>query len=161
MIQWVLFGGQVLVVVLLYFFVWRVMAGARRELEVLEHGTAPGGGSQDSTIISAADAARARREAGLAEPRIVVVSSERLRAGVPYVIGNGLTIGRATDNDIVLDDQVVSSHHARIAPPDLLVDLESTNGTVVNGSPVRGNLRMSVGDTVQVGATTFRFEVES
>jgi pSer/pThr/pTyr-binding forkhead associated (FHA) protein len=158
MIQVLLLVGQALVLVLLYVFVWRVMRTARTDVLAPEQ-TSGRRAVEDSTIIPAADVARARREAGLAEPRIVVVSSERLRVGTPFVIGDGLTIGRANDNHIVLDDSTVSAHHARMAPPDLLVDLGSTNGTLVNGRSIAGQVRVAVGDTLAVGSTTFRYEV--
>lgn len=49
-----------------------------------------------------------------------------------------ITIGRAPDNTIELNDASVSGHHARIAPGDsgyILTDLGSTNGTKLNGTP--------------------------
>jgi hypothetical protein len=160
-ISQLLLVGQVLVVVLVYVFVWRVVRTARRDI------LAPGGQmlasggavvSQDSTIIPAADAAAARRAAGLAEPRVVVTSSETLREGVPYGLGSGISIGRAADNDIVIDDGFVSSHHARLVPPATLVDLDSTNGTLVNGRALQGRVRLRNGDQFQFGATVFRYE---
>ncbi|MCW2955590.1 MAG: hypothetical protein JWO69_459, partial [Thermoleophilia bacterium] len=88
MVQQLLFIGQVLVVLLVYLFVWRVMRGARRDLALpQQHAGARGGrgvvDAQESTIISASDAASARRGAGLREPRLVVESSDVLRPGVP------------------------------------------------------------------------------
>jgi len=45
-------------------------------------------------------------------------------------------IGRDSENDIVLDDAMISRHHAMLfAKPQgsVLIDLESTNGTLING----------------------------
>lgn len=159
MIQQLLLLGQVLVVALIYVFVWRVMRTAGRDLArggavAQMGGTAP----QDSTIIPAADAAAARRAAGLGEARIVVSSSDVLREGVPYVLANPITLGRAPDNDIALEDDFVSSHHARLLPPGTLVDLDSTNGTLVNGRPLSGRVQLRTGDQFQLGTTVFRFE---
>lgn len=50
------------------------------------------------------------------------------------------TVGRAWDNDIVLDSADVSRYHARIELSERglqIVDLESTNGTRVNGKPAQ------------------------
>src|SRR5579863_4076135 len=58
---------------------------------------------------------------------------------------DGLRIGRASDSDLVLTDDHVSSDHARIvykADRYTLVDLRSTNGT----SLVRGGERVVLGD---------------
>lgn len=51
-----------------------------------------------------------------------------------------ITIGRGSQNDIVLDDLAISGHHAAIVSTEndsYLEDLNSTNGTQVNGQPVR------------------------
>lgn len=163
MVQQLLLAGQLIVVILIYLFVWRVMRSAVRDVRA--GGEARGrsaaaavAGAQDSTIIPAADVARARHAAGLREARIIVVSSDVLRPGVPYTIANGLTLGRTSANDIVLDDGHVSGAHARIVTPNTLVDLNSTNGTTVNGRPVSGRAALRDGDQFTVGTTTFRFE---
>lgn len=142
--------GQALVVLLIYFFVWRVMKTARNDLV-----TAP---TQDSTIIPAGEAATARAAAGIRSGRLVVLQSDDLRVGQPFSIGEGLTLGRAPDNDIVLAAEFASAHHAKLRPPNRLVDLESTNGTTVNARPIKGSTRLKNGDRVQIGTTTFRFE---
>jgi pSer/pThr/pTyr-binding forkhead associated (FHA) protein len=160
MVQWLLLGGQALLVVLVYAFVWRTLRGAHADL-------LRGGGSgaprsisaQESTIIPAADVQAARRSAGLAEPRLVVASSDVLRAGIPFTVGGGLSIGRSPDNDVVLDEPVVSGRHVRIVPPGTVVDEGSTNGTLVNGRRIESRSAMRGGDTLQVGSTVFRFEV--
>ncbi len=64
-----------------------------------------------------------------------------------------LTIGRAPDNDVIVDNLAVSDHHARLyAEGDRLVieDLSSLNGTYVNDARIeRTTLRD--GDTIQIG----------
>lgn len=157
MVQQLLLAGQFLVVALVYLFVWRVIRSARTDLR--------GGGrprdvaAQELTIIPAGDVQRARREAGLGEPRLVVEASDVLRVGVPYTVGGGLAIGRASSNDVVLDEAVVSGRHVRVVPPGTVVDEGSTNGTLVNGRQVSGRAALRAGDRVQVGTTVFRYEV--
>ncbi|MEU2426642.1 FHA domain-containing protein [Streptomyces sp. NPDC007851] len=67
-------------------------------------------------------------------------------------------IGRATDNDIVVDDLVVSRHHAelRTGPGGghEIVDLDSHNGTYLNGRPVSRAL-LGPRDVVGVGHSAF------
>jgi hypothetical protein len=162
MVQQLLLAGQLLVVVLVYVFVWRVIRGARADLAVRGSTSPRAGGSieaQESTIIPAADVQAARREAGIGEPRLIVQESDVLRPGIPFTIGGGLTIGRATTNDVVLEEGVVSGRHARIVPPGTVVDEGSTNGTLINGQTVAGRGALRAGDLVQVGSTVFRYEV--
>jgi two-component system, cell cycle response regulator len=67
------------------------------------------------------------------------------------------TLGRSTDADIRLDDEGVSRLHAKMVRTDdgfvQLHDLESTNGTYVNGAKVR-EFALSDGDRIQVGSVT-------
>lgn len=63
------------------------------------------------------------------------------------------TIGRKSDNDIQIDNLAVSGHHARvirILTDYFLEDLDSTNGTTVNGSPVRKHA-LTDGDRIEIG----------
>ena len=70
-------------------------------------------------------------------------------------------IGRASDNDIVIDDPAVSSYHCAIVEQDgdfFLHDLSSTNGTYANGGRVEGHFRLSIGDVMTVGSLLFILE---
>lgn len=67
-----------------------------------------------------------------------------------------VTIGRARDNQLVLDDRRASRYHARVAARAgglIFTDLESTNGSIVNGKRVR-QLALGVGDRIEVGRTS-------
>jgi ABC transport system ATP-binding/permease protein len=69
-----------------------------------------------------------------------------------------LRIGRAPDNDIVVSDLSVSRHHAelrRTASGYQIVDLDSHNGTFVNGQQI-GSAPLTEGDIVGIGPSTFR-----
>ena len=69
--------------------------------------------------------------------------------------GGVKTIGRATGADFIVDAALVSRVHCRLtALPDgqlELRDLESTNGTFVNGIRIGQPLRLVSGDRLQVG----------
>ncbi len=72
-----------------------------------------------------------------------------------------ISIGRGSENDIVLDDIYVSHHHAIISPVRNLFqieDLESRNHTYVNGKILKGKAYLQNGDTIKIGCVTFRFE---
>ncbi len=69
--------------------------------------------------------------------------------------GSLLTIGRAADNGLVLDDAKVSRHHARLRARHgmlVLADLDSTNGVRVNGVRV-AEVALGVGDRIEIGDT--------
>jgi ABC-type multidrug transport system ATPase subunit/ABC-type multidrug transport system permease subunit len=69
-----------------------------------------------------------------------------------------LRIGRAPDNDIVVSDLSVSRHHAELRKTVSgyqIVDLDSHNGTFVNGQQV-GSAPLTEGDIVGIGPSTFR-----
>jgi hypothetical protein len=73
-----------------------------------------------------------------------------------------LTIGRAEQSDIALSDPGVSRNHARLVREgdDFIVeDLRSTNGTEVNGQPVRRR-RLANGDMLKLASSTLQFRRE-
>lgn len=65
-----------------------------------------------------------------------------------------ITVGRASDNDVVIQDPKVSRHHAQIVQQNdgciYLIDLESSNGTFVNGNRIYGRHYLHIGDSVKV-----------
>jgi FHA domain len=70
-----------------------------------------------------------------------------------FAVGPMASIGRTTDNAVVIDSPAVSSHHACVfREGGLLVveDLQSTNGTFLNGRRVSRHI-LRHGDVVQVG----------
>jgi len=84
-----------------------------------------------------------------------------LPTGDRVPLGNAvLTIGRLPDCNIVLADPNVSRHHAEIRPTATgyqVVDLDSTNGTKVNGARVSDHL-LDDRDEITFGNTLIRFE---
>ncbi len=85
-----------------------------------------------------------------------------LHAGGRAFVGpEGVTIGRAEDNTIVVASDMASRHHARVYPaPEgfRIADLGSSNGTYLNGERFHHSERpLRNGDTVQVGVEQLRF----
>jgi pSer/pThr/pTyr-binding forkhead associated (FHA) protein len=77
-----------------------------------------------------------------------------------YAVGVGLTIGRSPDNTVIIDNPAVSGHHARVYSESgavMLEDLNSTNGTFVNGQHTTRRVLRS-GDVVLVGKHQLVFE---
>jgi class 3 adenylate cyclase len=75
----------------------------------------------------------------------------------PYEVGSGKTsLGRAVTNDIVLEDEAASRHHAEIWADDAqekisIVDLDSTNGTFVNHKRISGECSLKANDVIRIG----------
>jgi hypothetical protein len=71
------------------------------------------------------------------------------------------TIGRLADCTVVITDGNTSRHHARIARAGsgfVIADLNSTNGTYVNGERLIADHRLADGDIITVGSVSLRFE---
>ena len=72
------------------------------------------------------------------------------------------TIGRATENVVVVDDAFASNEHARISRVGSqwwLEDLNSRNGTLLNEAPLESPAVVTSGDQITVGRTTFELEL--
>lgn len=71
-------------------------------------------------------------------------------------------IGQERKNEIIIDEPSVSGQHARLTVHSdgeiYLEDLESANGTFVDGQPVVGNVRLSLDMEVRIGAVLLCFE---
>lgn len=84
------------------------------------------------------------------------LKGQRFPIKVPIV-----NVGRADYNDIVLPDDSVSTTHAKIQRREgiwMLVDLDSTNGTMVDGERVSGEVPLAPGALVRVGQVQTIFE---
>lgn len=82
-----------------------------------------------------------------------ILFNNELLDAIPLHIGESCIIGRDTDSDVVIDQLVVSFHHAIIESHGkgfLLVDLHSENGTILNGKEI-SSVWLNDGDTITVG----------
>lgn len=105
----------------------------------------------------AAKGGNATRVAG-EKATLLCVSTEY--AGREYELERTeISIGRTDDNDVVIDHRSVSSNHARIitsASGHKIVDLDSSNGTLVNGEEY-AQVSLKTGDLIELGHVKFRF----
>jgi predicted component of type VI protein secretion system len=85
-------------------------------------------------------------------------------AGIAHELAEQtITIGRAPDNAIIIDDPSVSGRHAHLelsGETYRLKDLESTNGTRVNGVPIT-ETTLRFDDRIRFGAIDARFEPDA
>jgi pSer/pThr/pTyr-binding forkhead associated (FHA) protein len=94
------------------------------------------------------------------EPRLLVERAPGHQSGVAYDIPeSGATLGRG-DVEIQIEDPFASSRHARIVrqgPVLVIEDLGSTNGTYLNGEPLRGPQPLHPGDRIRIGDSEFSY----
>ena len=73
-----------------------------------------------------------------------------------------INLGRAADSTLLLDDDFASARHAQLVQLGettwMVHDLNSTNGTYVNGKPVTEPTPITIGDVVRIGKTLMRLE---
>jgi len=141
---------------LLWAFVYLVVRVMKRDL----YGTR-------ITSAAAAASAPALREA--LEPsatlsprpnRLVVVEGSLTGTQIPLA-SSAILIGRSPSCTLVLDDDYSSSRHARIFPQAdqwMVEDLDSTNGTFVNGERVYQPTPVPIGASVRVGQSIFELQ---
>jgi putative peptide zinc metalloprotease protein len=81
--------------------------------------------------------------------------------GTRIPVYGSLSIGRAADNDIRLDDRTVSRHHARVsyeADGPLIEDAGSSHGTFLDGEKLEGPTRLEDGSVIKLGDLVLRAE---
>jgi pSer/pThr/pTyr-binding forkhead associated (FHA) protein len=72
---------------------------------------------------------------------------------------SGASIGRADDNDIVIEEAVVSRHHAKVEYREgnfIISDLSSANGTLINGRKITSHA-IDHNDTFTIGTNAGTF----
>ncbi|MGB9678392.1 MAG: FHA domain-containing protein [Thermoanaerobacteraceae bacterium] len=94
------------------------------------------------------------------ERQITKAKLEFLNGEGTYNLFEVTTIGRADDCDIVVESPYVSSKHAIIKKRGknfVLQDLNSTNGTILNGEKVKKISKLKNGDIILIGDTELKF----
>ena len=138
----------------LYLF---VLAIARGALKDLRRTVSP---APDATGFHAAPAfAESPRSA---DAWLVAERGGGLERDERFDLIGGLSVGRSKECDVQIDDRYASSLHARVFSREgrfYVEDMNSTNGTLLNGSTLQGEAELIDGDRVQIGDTVFRLEV--
>ena len=150
-VEWVLLVLRALAIAVLYGFlavvvyvIWRDLRSAVRDVPGERQGTTASDLSGRLCVVTDDD--------------------DPLPAGGVFVLSSPLTIGRASDNHIVLTDDLVSLRHARIDQRDeewWLTDLDSRNGTRLNDVIITRPVPLADGDIVSIGPVRLRFESEN
>jgi Inner membrane component of T3SS, cytoplasmic domain len=93
---------------------------------------------------------------GRGSPRILVVTAGALKGTSLDLAQQQITLGRANDATLVLNDDYASSRHARIFPQDgqwIVEDLGSTNGTYLDRQKVTQPTPVPLGVPIRIGKT--------
>ena len=89
-------------------------------------------------------------------PHVSLAIVEGEEAGRDVPLTGRLLVGRDPSGDVTVDDPEVSTRHAAFVPGDdgvVVEDLDSTNGTFVNGQRLSGSRQLQAGDSVRLGNT--------
>ena len=133
-LEFIILALRIAVIFLLYLFLYQVVRVIIRELRAA--GTEQTAASQYGSLV------------------VVNSGQSGLPQGKRFPLGPVNTIGRTMDNDIPLNDSFLSSEHAMLqwdGQTWTIEDLESTNGTRLNGREVVQPTPVEYGDTIQVG----------
>lgn len=95
-----------------------------------------------------------------APTRFAITQGEQQGLSIP--VDETINLGRAADSSFILEDDYASARHAQLIRTDnqtwILTDLDSTNGTYVNGKRVTEPVPVSTGDVIRIGRTLMRLE---
>ncbi len=94
-------------------------------------------------------------------PSKLVVTAGTLTGTTVTLTEAQVTLGRAADSTIVLDDDYASNRHARLYPSNgewLVEDLGSTNGTYLGRDRVLGPTPAGLGVQIRIGKTIFELQ---
>ena len=104
-------------------------------------------------------ARRTRRPRG--EPRVLTIVQGPQTGESAELAGGVVMIGRGADCQLVLDDDYVSTRHARVVAGETglyIEDLGSTNGSYVNGARITAPTAVSLSDSLRIGKTVLKLE---
>ena len=141
---------------LLWVFIFMILAAARRDLGV-------GRIIRTARAVPVADQVSAEprqtQPAPPARPTQLVITDGAQAGAVMRLTDQPVTMGRATDIEVSLQDDYASGRHARLFPQGshwFLEDLGSTNGTFVGGTRLTRAVPIEAGSDFRVGRTTMQ-----
>jgi pSer/pThr/pTyr-binding forkhead associated (FHA) protein len=94
---------------------------------------------------------------------LVAVRGGGIDPGERFDLFGGLSIGRSADADVRIEDRFASGIHARLysrGASYYVEDMNSTNGSFLNGAVLEGEAELADLDEIKIGDTEFRFELQ-
>lgn len=145
---------QYSLVILLYYFLYRVVKIAIRDMANLTF-------NRKSEDLPGRDRTPTDSEVSVVPRLIVLEDTQQLLSESVFIVKESLTIGRGQHNNMVIDSSFVSHEHACISKVKhnyLITDLHSTNGTIINGRQIEAETALAAGDNIQIGPVMLKFE---
>jgi FHA domain-containing protein len=135
-------------VLVLYLFLLAVVRAVYRDLRSAGTARAP---------------AAPARQAGVPQLVVLAAGQTDYQVGQQFRLRNPTLLGRDPASDIPVEDDFVSAQHLRLLPGSggwLAQDLNSTNGTRINGARLQGTAPLKSGDILDVGRLRLRFVLD-
>ena len=101
--------------------------------------------------------------AAATDAELVAVRGGGINPGERFDLFGGLSIGRSADADVRIEDRFSSAVHVRLysrGASYYVEDMDSTNGTFLNGAVLEGEAELRDLDEIKIGDTEFRFELQ-
>lgn len=156
--------------VLLWVFVWFAVRSLRKDIEIFSPKKSkawknkshrrPNPFNDESLRNNNIASANLEKNNQAEMPTLLVIIDGPLAGSSFPLEPSGVTLGRSANNTVVLNDEFVSSHHARVyfnqsVNSWVLEDLGSTNGTMIGHSRVNEPVVLPPRKSVRIGATMF------
>lgn len=143
---------------LIWIFIFSIISVIRADLFGQKVVSKVASANLPNTFVAGVGGAPASPKPAEQKPtKLVVTAGEKVGTEIALA-GRQLTIGRASDSDLVVDDEYTSTHHAKLVFINgewLIQDLDSTNGTLLDGKKVTTPTVVAMNTQVRVGRTSF------
>jgi pSer/pThr/pTyr-binding forkhead associated (FHA) protein len=145
---------------LLWAFVLVTVLILRRDLTAPAEARPAGRSPREGRAAHAPKPTKVAKQAKVKGTKLVVIEGPLKDTVIPLGTEQ-ITVGRAPDSTLIIDDDYASSRHARIYPAEgswIVEDLGSTNGTWIDRSRITSPTVLQVGAPLRVGRTTLQIQ---